>query len=278
VNIVCYYSYDRLWPVESLRRYFEGRGDQWTEIKLWTRWRSAWGAIEAIRNADHVFIWNGQDIGCQWIRRACEEEGKPWSVFEWGFFPQKEHFHIDPSGIIGDSSLCGSLDWVTDEMLSAYRAFRERFLAGRGLEWKGDRDGPVLVPLQIEHDSSIIFHSPIKRMAELVRHVADAYPDREIRVVKHPVNLNQRIGEGRWKVIPGRTLDAAQDAGLVVGLNSTSLLETAMLGVPTIALGRCPLSHHQDEVERLLAACVARQIPRGAEDLTPWLRQIGVEL
>src|SRR5690606_3371529 len=112
----------------------------------------------------------------------------------------------------------------------------------------------------------------------LVQHVADAYPDREIRVVKHPVNLNQRIGEGRWKVIPGRTLDAAQDAGLVVGLNSTSLLETAMLGVPTIALGRCPLSHHQDEVERLLAACVARQIPRGAEDLTPWLRQIGVEL
>src|SRR5690606_8398015 len=95
-------------------------------------------------------------------------------------------------------------------------------------------------------------------------------------VVKHPVNTRQRIGEGRWKVVPGRTIDASQRAGLVVGLNSTSLLETALLGVPTVTIGRCPLASHADDPERLLAACHARQIPKFAEDLAPWLESIKV--
>lgn len=281
MNILCFYAYNRLWPVEHLRQWCVSRGHDWAELKLWTNWYAAWDAISAVRRADHVFIWNGQDAGCEWIRRACVEEGKPFTVVEWGWLPQQEHYHFDPSGIIGDSSLCGSLDWVTPRQMAEFRVFREWYRQERGLRWCGDVNGPVLVPLQIEHDSSILFHSPIKRMSDLVRRVCEMHPGREIRVVRHPRNPRQQIklADGhRWTFVDGPTLQAAQHAGLVVGINSTSLIETALLGVPTVALGRCPLAAHADDVDRLLAAYVARQIPRSATDLTPWLEAIGVHL
>lgn len=103
------------------------------------------------------------------------------------------------------------------------------------------------------------------------------YPDSPIVVRPHPVNPEVKIaGENVTVRSDCSTLELAQHAQHVVGLTSTVLYETAALGAPTTALGRCPMAIHTsaESRRRLLAACVARQIPESCQQLTPYLNAI----
>lgn len=246
----------------------------------WKSWEDTGERAHAIRDSKLVIIWNGNDPGGGWVRRVCRHYGTQYVVAEWGFLPQAGHFHLDSSGIVGSSSLCGGLDWVTESHLDALRVHRDAHLGARGWRWRGAPDSFVLVPLQLERDSAMYMYSPFPSNAAFIDHVARQFPEAQIVVRPHPHDTGSYAGAGRVRVETQRsTMDVAQDASTVIGMNSTVLLETALLGVPTVALAPCPLEKHQrspDEVQRLLAACVARQIPLTVSELDPWLRALGV--
>ena len=61
--------------------------------------------------------------------------------------------------------------------------------------------------------------------------------------------------------------------GRVVGINSTCLLESALLGTPTEALGDGLLRAHGHQTERLLAALVDKQVPVGSAEIDYWLER-----
>jgi hypothetical protein len=118
-------------------------------------------------------------------------------------------------------------------------------------------------------------------MSSIVEQVKVLYPNMKIVCTPHPKEISVPH-PGTTLVGDVPTIELAQNAEIVVGWNSTALLETAMLGAPTIALGACPYKSHQDggqaAVERLLAACVARQIPSSARDLSPWFFRLGYDV
>jgi capsule polysaccharide modification protein KpsS len=74
-------------------------------------------------------------------------------------------------------------------------------------------------------------------------------------------------------VADGSFLDLAEHCEGVVGLNSTCLLESVLMGVPTKALARGFLQAHEGQEERLLAALVERQVPVGATDISFWIER-----
>jgi len=67
----------------------------------------------------------------------------------------------------------------------------------------------------------------------------------------------------------------AQDAELVYGMDSKALLESIVMGVPTIGLGDF-FANHQHEQEKLLAAYVDRLISLFDDDLDNQLAKVGI--
>ena len=276
-SILAYRAFTRagqkIGPLASVKAWAEAEGKTFGVFDVPETWSKAGETVRRIRDAERVFIWNGAEPGCAWVKRVCQAHGTPFVIAENGLLPQKGYWHLDPHGIIGDSSLCGPLDWVTDQMLAAADRHIERHFAARRWKYTGD-GGYILVPLQLEADTSIYLHSEHKTMQELVDAVRQMYPNSPIVVRPHPVNPDVKIaGQNVTVRSDCSTLELAQHAKHIVGLTSTVLYETAALGAPTTALGRCPLAIHTnaESRRRLLAACVARQIPESCHQLTPYL-------
>lgn len=280
VNVLLFSTNNDPVPVsDTLAHYVHSKQLQFGKRIGWHSAHNTTDRVREIEASQLVFIWNGNDPGGRWLARLCRSLGKDHLFVEWGLLPQAGFFHIDPGGIVGDSTLCEELDWVTEEHVAAYEAFRSAHLAARNWSYRGDPQNYVLVPLQIEHDSAVYLHSPVHTNHELLERAVREYPDREVVARPHPKQLREAVDVPGVRVERERsTMDLAQDAGLVFGMTSTVLLETAMLGAPTVAIGRCPLACHASDVNRLLAACFARQIPRSTTALDPWLNAFGVEL
>jgi hypothetical protein len=61
------------------------------------------------------------------------------------------------------------------------------------------------------------------------------------------------------------------EAERVVGINSTCLLESVLLGAPTEALGNGFLKAHAGREELVLAALVDKQVPVNTTDIDYWV-------
>jgi hypothetical protein len=275
------------------RSYDHGTPVQTAIVEAFTRMGAAvsivhpprdWGAcrplLAACRDSHAAIIWHGHEPGGFWARRVFDQHGLPWVVAENGLLPQKGHYHFDRGGIGSSSTLCGALDWVTDADLAALAAWKTRAFGGQA--WVGG-GGYVVCPLQLSYDASIYMDSPYLRFEEYLRRVLDDHPDREVVWTPHPRNRGQRIEMAHPRLRVERqlsTIELARKAEAIVGLNSTVLLETAALGCPSTALARCPLYYHQGstgETDRLLAACLRRQVPVEARTVEPWLEAVGFE-
>lgn len=252
----------------------------------------AWGTmhrlLDEVERCDFAVIWNGDEPGGRdWLGKVCDSYAKPWCVAEMGLLPQKGHYHLDPSGITGHSSLMGELDWVNEEDRTRAADHIRSHLAVRGWKYRG-AGGYVLVPLQLEHDTAMYMHveNALKRMDGLIARVRELRPGVPIMVRPHPVAVKRnpqfaatlKLPEGVTVRTDASTMDLAIDAAEVIGATSTVLYETAALGAPTTALGRCPMAVHTTPEARadLLAAIVARQFPANTKDLTPWLERMGM--
>jgi glycosyltransferase involved in cell wall biosynthesis len=220
-----------------------------------------------LSGAKCAFIWHGEDGHAAQMRQWCEELGIPAFYMEVGWFPQRDYFFIDPKGINASSSLMDDdFSWVGDEHYTKLAHLRQSYLGD--LQWTRKNEY-VLVPLQIEEDANILYHSPYKTMQEFIDRVEVKFADKNVIIKQHP--RCHKEFTSRFPITrKGNILDMAKDAELVFGINSTSLLETAMMGVPTVAVGRCLLNASKD-TEKLLAALVDRQIPVQATDLSYWV-------
>lgn len=227
------------------------------------QWAEMPDFLTLLSKVDLVMIWNGAEPGCTWLKKLCANYGKRFLVAERGLLPQSGFWHLDTAGIVGESSLCGDLSWVTPAMLSNYDAYREQYFGSKGYRYAG-KGGYVLCPMQLWWDTAIYLHSPFLRMEDFLRHVRTS-TDLPIIATPHP--LQPRFAPDVQGVTVERdkpTMELAQRAEKVIGITSTILLEIAALfdgNAQVSALGRCPLNHHGHEIRKLLAACVDRQIP-----------------
>lgn len=218
-----------------------------------------------------LMAWNGaQEIHKPLLERARQESIKVLFV-ECGFFPQSKYFYIDDKGINADASIMDDdFSWVTQEHLDKLELFRHAYLEERKWNAPGKY---VLCPLQLENDTNITKNAPYTKMQDFINHVEQKFPDDFVLFKTHPLmpNINYKVNGGNAIIRNGNFLDFAQGARLIYGQTSTALLETALMKVPTTAIGRCWLNKHKDNKEKLLAALVEKQIPINEINLDKWI-------
>jgi hypothetical protein len=201
----------------------------------------------------HAFIWGGRLDADRETRDRLEARGVRVVFSELGWFPQAGTVYFDPHGTNAEVSFNGHpyaecLPAARKEFARRRREFYRRkaglgfFAAPPQFNIKEpDLSKPILVPLQDESDTNITLASPFKRMADFIDCLALNYPNYRFVVRPHPsapaANLprhaNVTYQESSVDVYRGMA-----DFGLVVGINSTLLLESAMMNMPVVAFGQ----------------------------------------
>ena len=201
----------------------------------------------------HAFIWGGRLDADRETRARLEARGLRVLFSELGWFPQAGTVYFDTSGTNAEVSFSGR--HYDDCLPAARKEFnkrrREFYRKKAGLGFFAspppfaikapDLDKPILVPLQDESDTNITLASPFRRMAEFVDCLAQAYPAYSFVVRPHPsapvANLprHANVSYQESSVDVHRAMD---DFGLVIGINSTLLLEAAMMNMPVVAFGK----------------------------------------
>lgn len=255
---VVYFGWDPAEYQDFIRRYA-------AEVKRAYRFvglkEDFWKSANAIKSAGLVLIWNGRQHHSPLAADVCRRMGIPHAFIEWGFMPQAETFFIDPRGLCNDSILMGDLGWVGADAVNAVAAQRAALQKRHPVKPRGY----VLVPLQIENDTSILYTTRYRTMDEFIDDIALMYPGQEVVIRPHPKSTAVRTPRHQLHRIEsgGTFMEWAAGASAVVGLTSTSLIESAMLGVPTFALGDCPMRHHsRRQMDRLLAGYWTLRVPR----------------
>lgn len=200
---------------------------------------------------DYVFCWNGSSGGDLTTATIAHAYGAKMVYSEQGWFPQATTLYFDMAGCNGK---CGTKNrrypaLSPDEMkrfLDRRRAYIEHI--GEAVRFHPDvfeisqpnLSKPVFVPLQDERDLNIVQDSPFKTMDEFVGFLARTWPDTRFVVRPHPKYPNPALGNYPNTVLdnPKRPMfESLAGCGMVVGINSTTLLESALLGYTVVSFG-----------------------------------------
>lgn len=159
---------------------------------------------------------------------------------ERGWLPQADNIYIDQIGLGARSSIALrdlSFSRVNSRQVeNAVNELRESFYQGPDLSHLGDF---ILVPLQLDHDTSIVLDSPyFKTMTSLMFFVSKIFQGQKIAVTPHPKNKEVPIAPGLTVVDEFKTIDLARYAKAVIGINSTTLIESLVHYKPVAMLGR----------------------------------------
>ncbi len=200
---------------------------------------------------DFVFCWNGASPGDLVTSTMAAAANAKMVYSEQGWFPQNATLYFD---FAGTNARCGTRNKAFPTLTPERR---ERFLAARAgyMDAVGaaslfdpaafetaapDISRPVFVPLQDERDLNIAQDSPFRTMHAFVSHLTAAWPDAEFRVRPHPKYPDPELPtHARVTVDSPKTpmFESLAACGLVVGINSTTLLESALLGKPVVSFG-----------------------------------------
>lgn len=211
------------------------------------------GSLLTEDSFSHAFIWGGRLPEDRVTRKCLEQRGIKVVFSELGWFPQAGTVYFDQAGTNAEVSF--NRQHYPELQTSARKAFnkarRAFYRRKAGLGWfaappaftiqPADLSKPILVPLQDEGDTNITLASPFKRMADFVDCLALAYPQYHFVVRPHPsapaANLPQHsnVSYQDSAVNVYRTM---HEYGLVIGINSTLLLEAAMMNMPVVAFGQ----------------------------------------
>jgi hypothetical protein len=239
-------------------------------------------AVKKAKYARLISLWNGSLCCGPLFTRLCKEKKIPRCYLEWGMLPQESHIFFDPLGFAGDSIMNHDVSWVTQDDLDNLARKRQELQGWYELE----DEGYIIVPLQKENDTQILYHTPYMSMDEFVEDVIRLYPRNKIVVKPHPKDeaiqefMARWSGDNRVSIAPAYAdfLRLASKASLVVGLTSTTLYEAGILGKPVISLARHPLSMHSPhDKEHVLAAALALNLDSTTGDLKPLLDRFDIK-
>lgn len=236
--------------------------------------QSAWVRMVGLaKDAKFILIWNGMQHRGGLFTELAKSYGIPHAYLEYGMLSQDKSLFVDPDGFNGRSRLCKELSWVTNEDLEHLRRTREDLQRRHPI---GD-DGYVLITLQIEKDTQILYNSRYRTMKEFVRYITQFFKGSRVVVRPHPTG-GADLDPGDFEVSrEGNFLDVAARATAVVGLTSTCLFEAGVLGKPVLALGDHPLAAHAPrDHERVLAGALALRIPRAQPRIAPIFERFGI--
>lgn len=202
------------------------------------------GPLESF-DPDRVVIFNGYHRAIHAAARFIEKRWKTLYM-EHGWLPQREFNYIDPLGTGGRSSLAGEWEHLvgSEGRVNVTRArLSEVYRPGEvGLDLPR---GFILVPMQLERDTSIVYDSPyFKSMPSLVAFVRKHFPEFPIVVKLHPMDPTVHCFEAASfsgvKVVRGEVSinDLTALADFVIGINSTSLIEALVHEKRVGVLGR----------------------------------------
>lgn len=201
---------------------------------------------------DHIILWNGDlpkdDIVKSWASRR----GISIIYVEMGWFPQEKAVYFNFRGVNASSEI---RDIKLRRLSSDQRQKLNAFIQGYHQEMNsyGNKlpSEFIFVPLQVETDSNILKNSPIKKMKDLVKRVASTFENKIIIVRPHPKQPDVKFDR-----FPNVHVDRSSDlhnlvrnAKIVIGLNSTVLLEALTYFKPVVALGEGLFSNHNVLIE-----------------------------
>lgn len=192
----------------------------------WINWQ-----IQDIFWADKLIVFNGSAketvAQTMYLKSVFEED---MFFMERGWLPQKNNVYIDSCGCGGRSAL------AQKKLTGENKVAKIKELYTRH---EDKYQNYILVPLQLEHDTSVTIDSPIfKTMNQLVRYVKYSFPSWRIIVRPHPLQKHGEHLSGIEYVYDKSTVELAQNARMVIGINSTSLIESMMFNVPVFMFGK----------------------------------------
>lgn len=248
----------------QFRQYFNQRGYTVSSLCPLMLYSS-----DAYRFAAATFIWGGQRD----IYRIADPllQGINPTYIEYGFFPQSQHYYLDKKGVNQHCSLMDDdLSWVDEQHLGKLEQVKSGFLQG----YRHQSADYVLVPLQVPDDANIINCCRFTNgMQEFIDYIVNYYPtSQKIMFKAHPKDPKQHTYNYRGKHHSDEPfLVLLQHAKHVHGITSSTLYEAALAGVDIITEGLSLLSRHQNNLTKLFAAMVDRQVPVSENNLKYWL-------
>lgn len=192
---------------------------------------------------DRILIWNGLDEFHQDFISVVGELDLHAQLYhlELGWLLQRDYFYCDPSGVNGNSSISQTSYSKTlvpaqeKQLQSALAEIR----AGRELTKKSNL---VLVPLQIESDTSVQCFSPYKSNQEFVGMLECWIPEGYNVVIRpHPLSIAEcpKFSRTDFRIDGTAPLhDCLAEAAVVIGLNSTTLVEALVYDCHVMAFGK----------------------------------------
>lgn len=201
---------------------------------------------------DRILIWNGHHSPFNAAVLALKDKYNLLHV-ELAWMSQKEYIYIDHN--IGGSSSIAKGFVPVDKFTERHKKYLEMFKQKYKVVSSGEKlpEDFILVPLQLEADTSIVLDSPyFKTMDSLIGYVIHNSGNYNIVVKPHPKDVRdnavfnkfqslQRLSLDNTKVVDSLNIsmnELAAKAKLIVGINSTSLIESLVHYTPVINFGR----------------------------------------
>lgn len=201
----------------------------------------------------------------------------PWrNIYqEQGWFPQVRTFYIDGAGVCGAAMRDLEPEPVDDDFRRWRDALLQEFWASHATSKHSvaviqpvPSPPYVLVMGQVEADTSLEW-SPIHRMHDLVRLVLDS-TDLPVVFRPHPSRHPAIDPHPRLQVVRYSPLyPTIEQAAVVVGCTSTALLESALIGRPTLALGKGVWPDNRDVVRHVRSDELAGAIEAVPKEWSP---------
>ncbi len=200
------------------------------------------------QDPDLFIIWSGNFHYQEGTLKAIQSCGfQDKTLFsEVGWFTQKEFIYFDHCGVNAKSSLLNQeRRELNDLQLHLLENQMQRY-ANRcysGALGKSPRAKRIFVPLQVDTDTNIQLNSPFKSMAEFISFLEQWVPDDyEVVFKAHPkASYDYILGSSKSNFrfyASGSIEDFFPECDYVLGINSTVLIEAAMLGIKAIAFGK----------------------------------------
>jgi hypothetical protein len=226
----------------SVKKFFH-HGQAATDNDCVTPWGNFYlKDIEAF-NPDRLIIFNGYAKETSGVTSYLCRRYKTFFV-ERGWLPQKGNIYIDEVGLGGRSSISKTnLSNLSVDVKIAENAvddLRQKLYSEKFINSYGDY---ILVPLQLDHDTSIVLDSPyFKSMESLLQFIAYNFRNEKVIVTPHPLCPDVTVPGGFLKIPHIPTIQLAQTAKAIIGINSTVMIESLIHHKPVAMLGRSVVS------------------------------------